>query len=346
MIRGAGGPIDFRRAPGYCARFVSTAERTTLVRIALVVAVVAAALGLAACGSSSSSTSASGASGASGTSGEQGATSNISTTFAKPTSKEDAIGATFLKEGGIAGLAQILGSTFEIPKHITVDAVNGLDGGPHYDPSNNTITFQYGFAALIFETLRQNNPDWSNHKLGFATGAVIAFILEHEFTHALIHVYNLPVLGKEEDAADTLATLLLLKSPQGDKLALGAAEFWADFSGRQNPPAIADYADAHSLDLQRAYSIICDIAGSNQERYNEINQAGHPPQRRHQELPGPVPGGREELHPGAAAARQREPELPGALQLEALYDGVPAGACGGSAGAFGGRAGFGGRGRV
>ena len=54
-------------------------------RIALVVAVVAAALGLAACGSSSSSTSASGASGASGTSGEQGATSNISTTFAKPT---------------------------------------------------------------------------------------------------------------------------------------------------------------------------------------------------------------------------------------------------------------------
>ncbi len=274
MIRGAGGPIDFRRAPGYCAPFVSTAERTTLVRIALVVAVVAAALGLAACGSSSSSTSASGASGASGTSGEQGATSNISTTFAKPTSKEDAIGATFLKEGGIAGLAQILGSTFEIPKHITVDAVNGLDGGPHYDPSNNTITFQYGFAALIFETLRQNNPDWSNHKLGFATGAVIAFILEHEFTHALIHVYNLPVLGKEEDAADTLATLLLLKSPQGDKLALGAAEFWADFSGRQNPPAIADYADAHSLDLQRAYSIICDIAGSNQERYNEINQAG------------------------------------------------------------------------
>ena len=82
------------------------------------------------------------------------------------------------------------------------------------------------------------------------------------------------MLGKEEDAADTLATLLLLKAPNGDKLALGAAEFWADFSGRQNPPAIADYADAHSLDLQRAYSIVCDIAGSNQQRYDEINQAG------------------------------------------------------------------------
>jgi len=36
----------------------------------------------------------------------------------------------------------------------------------------------------------------------------------------------------------------------------------------------AAYADSHSLDPQRAYSIICDIAGSNEDRYDEINQAG------------------------------------------------------------------------
>jgi len=252
---------------------VSAAERTTSLRFALILALVAVVAGIAACGGGSSSST--GASGASGASGEQGAVAeNISTKYAKPSGKDNAVGATFLKAVDIGNLANILGTTFEIPKHITLEAVNGLDGGPHYDPSNDTITFQYGFAALIYDTLQQNNPDWSQHRLGFATGAVIGFILEHEFTHALIHIYDLPVLGKEEDAADTLATLLLLKSPQGDKLALGAAEFWADFSGRQNPPAIADYADAHSLDLQRAYSIICDIAGSNQERYNEINQAG------------------------------------------------------------------------
>jgi hypothetical protein len=236
-----------------------------------VAALVVVAMG--ACGSgSSSSTGAS--SGASGASGEQGAVaSNISTTFQKPGNKSDAIGAELLKAVDIGNLADVLGSTFQIPKHITVEAVNGIDGGPHYDPTDNTITFQYGFAALVFNTLKHDNPDWSQHHLGFATGSVLAFILEHEFTHALIHIYNLPVLGKEEDAADTLATLLLLKSPQGDKLALGAAQFWADFSGRQNPPPVAAYADVHSLDLQRAYSIVCDIAGSNQARYDEINRA-------------------------------------------------------------------------
>jgi len=233
-----------------------------------------AALGLAACGGGDDSNT--GASGASGTSGEQGATAagKIKTTYAKPRSKSDAVGAEFIKAVDIGNLSNILATTFEIPKPITVRAVNGIDGGPHWDPSNDAITFQYGFAALIYDTRRQVNPDWSQHMLGYATGATLGFILEHEFTHALIDIYHLPVLGKEEDAADTLATLLLLKSPEGDKLALSPAEFWADFSGRQDPPQVTDYADEHSLDLQRAYSIICDIAGSSQARYDEINQAG------------------------------------------------------------------------
>ena len=177
---------------------MSAAERTTSLRFALILALVAVVAGIAACGGGSSSST--GASGASGASGEQGAVAeNISTKYAKPSGKDNAVGATFLKAVDIGNLANILGTTFEIPKHITLEAVNGLDGGPHYDPSNDTITFQYGFAALIYDTLQQNNPDWSQHRLGFATGAVIGFILEHEFTHALIHIYDLPVLGKEED---------------------------------------------------------------------------------------------------------------------------------------------------
>jgi len=198
----------------------------------------------------------------------------VPVSYEKPDSKSDQLGAQLLKAADISGLANTLATTFELPKTISVKAVNGIDGGPHYDPTDDTITYQYGFVALIYNVLKQSNPDWSPHHLGFAVGSVESFIFEHEFTHALIHIYDLPVLGKEEDAADTLATLLLLKSPAGSKLALGAAEFWADFSGRQSPPAVADYADEHSLDLQRAYSIICDIAGSNKERYAEVDQAG------------------------------------------------------------------------
>jgi hypothetical protein len=101
---------------------------------------------------------------------------------------------------------------------------------------------------------------------------VDAFLLEHEFGHALIDVYNIPILGKEEDAADSIAAVLLLQSPQGDRLAFSAAQFWAAFSQRQSPPAIVDYADEHSLDLQRADDIACEIAGSSPQRMKEVRQ--------------------------------------------------------------------------
>lgn len=232
------------------------------------------AFAIAGCGGGSSSSS-TGASGASGASGEAGTTSSIVTNYQKPANNpSDKLGATFIKAVDIGNLSSILATTFEIPKPIKVEAVNGVDGGPHWDPSTDTITFQYGFAAIIYGTLKQSNPSWSPKQLGYATGAVLGFILEHEFTHALISLDNIPVLGKEEDAADTLATLLLLKSPEGDKLAFSAAQFWADFSGRQDPPAVADYADAHSLDLQRSYAIICEIAGSSQKNFDEINKTG------------------------------------------------------------------------
>jgi hypothetical protein len=130
---------------------VSSARTGTPLRLALLIATVVAALGFSACGGGDDS----GTTGASGASGEQGATAagNIKTTYAKPRSRSDAVGAEFIKAVDIGNLSNILATTFEIPTPITVRAVNGIDGGPHWDPSNDSITFQYGFAALIYDTL-------------------------------------------------------------------------------------------------------------------------------------------------------------------------------------------------
>lgn len=246
---------------------------TSSKRIALFVAGLAAVIAVTIAGCGGGSSSSTGASGASGASGEAGAAADISTTYAKPKSdKADQIGAELIKAVDIGNLSNILASTFQIPQHIDVKAINGIDS-PFWYAKDSSITFQYGFAWLVYDTLKTSNPTWSSKQVGYATGAVLGFILEHEFTHALISIYDLPVLGKEEDAADTLATLLLLKSPQGARLALSAAEFWDDFSGRQNPPALADYAEEHSLDLQRSFTIVCEIAGSSDANYALIKKA-------------------------------------------------------------------------
>ena len=234
-----------------------------------------AAAGCGGSGSSSSSTGAAGASGASGASGVAGAqsptgTGQVKVVFAPPASREDAIGAKLLKASQTQDLAQTLAQTFQLPHPLLVKGVNGLGSGPFYNPRDNSITLPYGFAALIFEVAQKSNPGMSGFQIGRRVGAVNSFILEHEFGHALIANFKLPVLGSEEDAADTIATILLLKAPQGDQYDAFAAQFWAAFSGRQDPPAVADYADSHSLDLQRAFDILCDVAGSSRPGLQEV----------------------------------------------------------------------------
>ena len=247
----------------------------------------------AGCGGSSSSSSAPsttaaavGASGASGASGPQGTTTSAPTTghvtveFAPPQTRNDAIGAKLLKVSQTERLAQTLAKTFQLPHPLLIKGVNGLGSGPFYNPRDNSITLPYGFAALILNVARQGNPNLSGYQIGEHVGAVNSFILEHEFGHALIANFKLPVLGKEEDAADTIATILLLKAPHGDQYDAFAAQFWADFSGRQDPPAVADYADVHSLDLQRSFDILCDVAGSSQASLRQVAALGVLPRSR------------------------------------------------------------------
>jgi hypothetical protein len=224
---------------------------------------------------------------ASGASGEQGSTAAaVDVSFAQPTGGQaNALGEQILKANRVPFLMNSFAQAFQVPEAITVRGVNGFGGGPFYNPRNNTITFQYGFANLVIQTMHQLNPQYSQYRLGTAVGAVDSFILAHEFTHALIAIYDLPVLGREEDAADELATLILLKAPQGGKYVFDAAQFWYGLSKSQRVPSISDYADVHSLDLQRAYAMVCDLAGSSKANFQQVAQLKLLPAARLQSCP-------------------------------------------------------------
>ncbi|HEX8752569.1 MAG TPA: DUF4344 domain-containing metallopeptidase [Solirubrobacterales bacterium] len=231
----------------------------------LAIALVALLASIAGCGGSSSSSS-----GSSEAKKAVTATGQINVEWQEPSSAKNRLGYEMLKASETRALAKALAEAFSLPHPLTVKGVNGIGGGPFYQPQDNSITLPYGFAALVVEVLASGNPEASETELGERIGAVNSFILEHEFGHALIADYELPILGKEEDAADAIATALLLKAEGGAGYAAAAAAFWADFSGRQEPPAIADYADQHSLDLQRAFDILCWVAGSSEKSFEEV----------------------------------------------------------------------------
>jgi hypothetical protein len=93
----------------------------------------------------------------------------------------------------------------------------------------------------------------------FVVGNML-FVLLHEMAHVHVTEMGLPVIGREEDAADAFATLALIK--MGSEFTHGvlvqAAKGWflsAERDERQGN-RLAFY-DEHGLDRQRAYQIVC-----------------------------------------------------------------------------------------
>ncbi len=99
------------------------------------------------------------------------------------------------------------------------------------------------------------------------------FVLYHEMAHLLVHKLSLPVLGKEEDAADNMASWILLRkgTPEASLALADAARGW-QLSGIAYGTEFdkEDFYDSHSLNQQRAYQIVCLMVGNNAEQFGPV----------------------------------------------------------------------------
>jgi len=96
------------------------------------------------------------------------------------------------------------------------------------------------------------------------------FTIYHEVGHLLIDKLDWPVLGREEDIADNFATYVLLSQRRRSfQLALkDAALGWKledQFFGGERDDS--DYYAVHSLDLQRAFQIVCMMVGEDRDTF-------------------------------------------------------------------------------
>lgn len=120
--------------------------------------------------------------------------------------------------------------------------------------------------------------------MDFVVGNLV-FVAFHEAAHMMIDELDLPVTGREEDSADILSTLILLKdnSDYLDQalIATATAQTIAgdDFAkSGEEPP----YWDEHGLDKQRAYNVACLAFGKDPEKFSAFADAMQLPDRRRQ----------------------------------------------------------------
>ena len=109
------------------------------------------------------------------------------------------------------------------------------------------------------------------------------FVLLHEIAHVMIDDWNLPVLGREEDAADTFAALTMLKmgTSFSKRMLVHASKGWF-LSDRRDRETGAEpfYYGEHNLSQQRAYQIACLMVGSDPTKFKSLADEIKMPQSR------------------------------------------------------------------
>lgn len=155
-------------------------------------------------------------------------------------------------------------------------------GAPNafYHPGQQEITFCYellsDISARIMAMGRSGGA--SRDQTAAALGGAMWFVLFHEVGHAVFHQLDLPLLGREEDAADQLAVWLAIRRPPPgyDNAVLGALAFFA-----QGQPISWDMlGDEHALNEQRLQNVACWAFGADPVTYHGLPAMVRLPDRR------------------------------------------------------------------
>jgi hypothetical protein len=130
--------------------------------------------------------------------------------------------------------------------------------------------------------LKKLSPQQRKNLVEFVAGNTL-FVTLHELSHAAVTELDLPVVGREEDAADAFAVVWLLKegSAISHRALVDAAEGWflSDRRDRRNGESIVFY-DEHGLDKQRAYQIVCLMVGSDPMKFADLAKETRLPEYR------------------------------------------------------------------
>jgi hypothetical protein len=177
----------------------------------------------------------------------------------------------------LENVKQIL-SLLRLPEVLTIKtaecrAVNAWYSRESLKP---TVTICYELLRHILESLLNETEPAGVTPADAAVGQFL-WVTLHEVGHAAFDMFDIPILGHAEDAADNFATyfMLQMRKEQARRLVLGAAWAWRAYLGdyRKNPMVplrLSAFADDHGLPQERFYNLSCLAFGAWPDVFAEL----------------------------------------------------------------------------
>jgi len=162
-------------------------------------------------------------------------------------------------------------SPLRLPRPLLLKT-EGCEGvaNAYYQASEHAVTVCYEY---IDEVLR-NAPEATTEAGVTSEAAIVGPTVEvflHEIGHAAFHLLKVPIMGREEDAADQFAAYemvhldrdLTRQTVDGD-----AFMYWHETLSQD--PKLKQFADVHSVPAQRYYNLLCLAYGEDPKQFADL----------------------------------------------------------------------------
>jgi hypothetical protein len=181
------------------------------------------------------------------------------------------------QHNALENIKEIL-SPFQFPEQLTIETTECGVVNSYYQRKNfkPTVTLCYEFLKRTLELLPNESSLVGLTPPDAAVGQFF-WITFHEVGHAAFDMFNVPIFGHEEDAADNFATFITLQFGKGQarRLINGAAWAWRAYlrDYQKNPVVptrLAAFASDHGLPQERFYNLVCLAFGANSQEFADF----------------------------------------------------------------------------
>jgi hypothetical protein len=183
--------------------------------------------------------------------------------YVKPEKQQHQAAYLLLQQSGfMEKILQFQYPNLNLPQSVLINARECGTVNAFYNRDHHHLTLCYELVNYLMNEKDAKNlsPEEYVKRL---TG-ILMFTLYHEMGHAVIDILDLPVLGREEDAADQFAVLSFIEAksrstPENkvllkDLLSYAIAWFALHEKGKTS---FTQQADEHSLNGQRFFNALC-----------------------------------------------------------------------------------------
>lgn len=201
--------------------------------------------------------------------------------YAEPANPEHQPIHERLKQARALERLQKLLSPIRLPQPLLLK-VSGCEGESNAWYEEGVITVCYEFLHDILKSApEQTMPSGITEEDGILGPVIDVFL--HEAGHAVFDLNKIPVLGREEDAADVFSAYIMLQlgKDYSHRLMLGSAyQYKADLEKPEVSLDIKKFANEHGVPAQRFFNVLCIAYGADSKLFTDVVERGYLPESR------------------------------------------------------------------